>query len=481
MSLFRGSTDNLTDPAIKPGGAVDLDLSVLTGSVFTHNLTKTYVNTPTTNSVPPKLYFQFWRDGSWSTSVDSNQAGIVDGFNVFTETWGNWIEPNNYTYGPQHWIRYHINSIVGNGTNSLGGAAGATGAWVNGASNPQCWIQLNDINVGATYVVEWFVEMSNSSSGSPVIDSATFQLQVGNNIKTYTVEYLIVAGGGGARHTGGAGSSSAGGAGGVVLGSCKSDVLFPLAVSNPYGIYANFFTCGIGRGSRYPLTAPSTDNPLTIYYTTSGAAQGGNTAYGSASSIGSIVAFGGAGGTPTGENPGLRGGSGAGTNNVTRGIGGSSSQISYPAFGGVGYGNKGGDQLIFASNGTGGGGAGGAGASPAAGAGATAAGGSGLVSSITGTAVEYARGGSWLGGLNAVLNMTYGGGGGAKGLSGNPATAMFAQRGNDGIIILAYPSEAGLLNVGGGLIYTLDTTTRPGYNVYSFTDGGSDVVVFPLP
>jgi hypothetical protein len=39
-------------------------------------------------------------------------------------------------------------------------------------------------------------------------------------------------------------------------------------------------------------------------------------------------------------------------------------------------------------------------------------------------------------------------------------------------VIIAYPStDAALASIGGGLTYTVDTTTRAGYRVYRFTAG----------
>jgi hypothetical protein len=106
--------------------------------------------------------------------------------------------------------------------------------------------------------------------------------------------------------------------------------------------------------------------------------------------------------------------------------------------------------------------------------------GDGLMCSITGTAVEYARGGCMPSQTSYVyLNQTWGGGGCARDYNASTRVEWRTQKGNQGIIIVVYPSEAGQLNIGGGLTYTLDTTSRPGYNVYSFTNG-SDIVEFPI-
>ena len=49
-------------------------------------------------------------------------------------------------------------------------------------------------------------------------------------------------------------------------------------------------------------------------------------------------------------------------------------------------------------------------------------------------------------------------------------------RGQDGAVIIAYASSlANLVTIGGGLTYTLDTTSRSGYKVYTFTAGTGTV------
>ena len=69
------------------------------------------------------------------------------------------------------------------------------------------------------------------------------------------------------------------------------------------------------------------------------------------------------------------------------------------------------------------------------------------------------------------LNPTRGGGGGCQNDSGGRYAPGIA-----GIIILAYPiAEYNPLNVSAGLTYTLDTTSRPGYRIYSFTAGSGTI------
>jgi hypothetical protein len=82
-------------------------------------------------------------------------------------------------------------------------------------------------------------------------------------------------------------------------------------------------------------------------------------------------------------------------------------------------------------------------------------------------------GGPYTGGsaTAGTANTGGGGGGGAYNASfgGNnqPGAA-----GGSGVVIIAYPSSsAGLVSIGAGLTYTVDTSTRSGYRVYRFTAG----------
>jgi hypothetical protein len=106
-------------------------------------------------------------------------------------------------------------------------------------------------------------------------------------------------------------------------------------------------------------------------------------------------------------------------------------------------------------------------------------GGAGLSSSITGSAVTRAVGGasnsyvSGTGGTAGGANTGTGGGGGGGLGSGNNGSA-----GGSGVVILAYPStEPALTSIGGGLTFSVDTVSRAGYRVYTFTAGTGTVTV----
>jgi hypothetical protein len=258
-----------------------------------------------------------------------------------------------------------------------------------------------------------------------------------------SVEYLVLAGGagGGNNHAGG------GGAGGYYNSTVA------VAASTAY-------TVTIGGGG--------------------GGARGGFPSIqgtsGSASQFASISATGGGGGGGREGGGGLSGGSGGG------GGGGSGADLNYGSSVGGGY--RGGAAVNL--YGGGGGGAGGA-ATDRTGY-LPSDGGVAAYSSITGTSTPYGGGGGG-GGYGAG---TYGvGGSGLGGTGGNGGDATSAPSantgsgggggkpayggggsGSSGVVIIAYPtSYKPLASIGGGLSYTIDTSTRSGYRVYRFTAG----------
>ena len=113
-------------------------------------------------------------------------------------------------------------------------------------------------------------------------------------------------------------------------------------------------------------------------------------------------------------------------------------------------------------------------------------GGNGKSSSITGSLVYYGGGGAgrdtspedWLignpglGGGSAGQKATSPGGGSGHGFNTN--IFNFSIRSADGIVILAYQGPT-LSYISPTLVYTLDTTTRSGYNVYTFASGNGYV------
>ena len=107
-----------------------------------------------------------------------------------------------------------------------------------------------------------------------------------------------------------------------------------------------------------------------------------------------------------------------------------------------------------------------------AGNGVAGAGGAGLASSITGSSVTRAVGGS--GNTNTALTAANNGNGG-NGTASNVGTSP---NGNAGVVIIAYPNTfADLVSIGAGLTYTLSTVSRSGYKVYTFTAGTGSVII----
>ena len=269
-----------------------------------------------------------------------------------------------------------------------------------------------------------------------------------NLLSAFTIEYLIIGGGGGT-------GNPYGGAGGA-------------------GAYLTSTTGVVPKGAS-----------LTITVGTGGAAgstsQGG---HGTFSQLGDIYAMGGGGGgqgnTDAGLlNIGLRGGSGGGggsaatpSNVATTSAGGVAIQSGAGFAGGLG----GTDNWTFRAGG-GGGGAGGVGGNSSTNTGGT--GGAGLSSSITGTSV--ARGGGGGGrGFSTNAAASAGGGSGANGTANTGGGGGGdASSGGSGIVIIAYLTAIpALVSIGGGLTSSVDTAGRSGYRVYSFT-AGTGTIVFP--
>ena len=258
-----------------------------------------------------------------------------------------------------------------------------------------------------------------------------------------SVEYLVVAGGGGAGHF----NSGGGGAGGY-----RTSSSFSVTAGTSY-------TVTVGAGG------PN-----------AGSSGGQAGSPGSNSVFSSITSNGGGGGGGINSGQGGNGGSGGGT--YGGGTGGTGNTPSTSPS----QGNNGGGGGSLSSGG--GGGASAVGANAASSIGGN--GGNGTASTITGPSVTYAGGG---GGGSSVSNSTGGTGGGGAGSGSGAGTNGTANlgggggggggaanvpggNGGAGVVIIAYPSNfASLSSIGGGLTYTLDTTTRAGYKVYKFTAG----------
>jgi hypothetical protein len=288
----------------------------------------------------------------------------------------------------------------------------------------------------------------NASDGvNPVVPRAFSFISL-NLITVPSVEYLVVAGGGGAGANGGYGSG--GGAGGFRYGSISP-------------VSATEYSIVVGLGGTGQVGAGADNSTV-----------GGVSTFASITSAG-----GGRGRGVSGGVVGLPGGSGSGGD---RQPGGASSPVTSPVQGFAG--GAGGNESTG-----GGGGAGGVGVNGGDRAGG--AGGPGAQSSITGIATFYAGGGGgaaqYNGGLggssiggnagnegqpgtDGVANTGSGGGGGGSGFNNGG-------NGGSGVVIFAYTNNSNYRTptISAGLTYTLDTATRSGYRVYRFTAGSGTV------
>ena len=311
----------------------------------------------------------------------------------------------------------------------------------------------------------------NASDGVNPAVPRTFSI---SSLRTLTLEYLILGGGGaGGDYFSGDGFNAAaggGGAGGYVY-------------SSPTTLRASSFSFPITVGSAGVSTATSN---------TSGgfASNGGN------SSFNNIIAYGGG-----------RGGAGNSSmvNTYVAGSGGSGGggvrPDGEPSFANAGSGTSGqGNSGGSYSSGDGDGGGGGGATSAGTNGGGGSQGGSGFTSSITGTSIVYAGGGgggkglsggwvsnnsgSGVGGLGGAKQntspggnaLTYGSGGGGAGSATN-SSGPFSKGGNggSGAVIIAYPDTQPAATIPGTLTY--DQPTRLGYRVYRFTAGTGTITI----
>jgi hypothetical protein len=283
-----------------------------------------------------------------------------------------------------------------------------------------------------------------------------------------SLEYMVIAGGGsGASSIGGGG-----GAGGMREGS------FALARGVLQNIVIGAGGASPGFTSTYELDGLKGENSrFASIYSTGGGGGGAHTTS-SPGSGGYTYLQGGSGGGGGRHTPGGGGGaggpgvSGTGTDSTIFQYGGNGNEGGYSPVEGYPGGNglEGGGSYSYTDGN----------------------GGPGRQSSITGVATYYAGGGGGgghgptdkaggIGGLGgggkgrvaaSGDNATgHGSGGGGAGYPGNVAGGA----GSGGLVVLAYPSTRPSLTVSGGLTYTLDTITRPGYNVYKFTAGSGTV------
>ena len=273
----------------------------------------------------------------------------------------------------------------------------------------------------------------------------------------YSVDYLVVAGGG----AGGAGHAGGGGAGGLLQGTTT---LIP----------GSLYTISVGAGGT-ALGPPSTgvSNFSPIYLGESGSSSNIASLAPGFTTITAGGGGGGAGYNPGNASPGGSGGGGSTNNGTTGSLGGSGTP---------GQGNSGGNGTPSWNSPAygcgGGGGAGGAGISGSTSSGGT--GGNGYTWPYTGSTYAGGGGGATYGqpGPNQVPGGT--GGGGRAGTSGTPQTGggggggfnnfTNAGSGGSGVIILAIPTPAYPGSAPGATVTT--PPAAPGKTVLTYNSSG---------
>ena len=308
------------------------------------------------------------------------------------------------------------------------GATGAQGASFSGSGTGAVQIPAGTISQRPSGQVHGAFRYNTETFEGEFYSTTKGQWVGANQKPKFAVEYIVVAGGGGAGYRG---SRWAGGGGG---GGYRSSVVGEYSGGNAspeprlQEIDGNHFIIVVGAGG--------SGSPTSVW-------QGGN---GGDSEIqhsgGLITSLGGGGG---GSYVGLDGGSGGGGCNGDRGGYGT---VGQGFMGGISYGN---------SYGGGGGGAGEAGNTDG-----VSQGGDGISSSITGSSRYYAGGGTTTNMANALGGngtASYGGGGNA------PAYSAGGNVGGQGIVIIRYD---GAQRATGGSI-----TTTGGKTYHSFTTSGT--------
>lgn len=281
------------------------------------------------------------------------------------------------------------------------------------------------------------------------------------------VEYLVVAGGGGAGTGAVTGPFSGfgvapggGGAGGFVYGQQNFAV----------GSILNTVVGAGGLGGLVGCDDKYNYIDTSLMATSNVSQNGGNSQFGSITAIG-----GGRGGQLAHNGPIKDGGFCSGGNGGSGGGAGRSSgprsgdhQGQAGGSGTAGQGNSGANTGINA----GGGGAGGAGSVGGA-SNSIGAGGPGISNSITGQSITYAAGGAAGGAANGANNT---GNGGSSYFAYTLACSGRVSHGGSGVVILVVPA-AKSLTLSGGLVYTVDTISRPNFKIYRITSGSGAVTI----
>lgn len=313
-----------------------------------------------------------------------------------------------------------------------------------------CTINRNGSNIGG-FASNFILNLSRESLSFVYIDAAQGWIQYSGlttNTFSYTVEYLIVAGGGagGSLINEGVGCGG-GGAGGYISGS--------KIISG-----GSTFTITIGGGGAGSISVASTSGTSSSANfngteTAVGGGRGsGQTGAGTANTY-AAASGGSGGGGGWGQPTGAAGTSGQGFSG-----GNAQSPNNYPGGGGGGATAAGGSPASSTSNG----GAGGAGINWLS-IGTSYCGGGGGGSRGTGTGGAGGAGGGGAGGTNAAgTNGTANTGGGGGGAAFSSVTNLLGGNGGSGVFILRY---SGSQRGSGGTV-----TSAGGYTYHTFTTSG---------
>ena len=335
-------------------------------------------------------------------------------------------------------LKYYAGGGGGGGYSSAGpGGSGGSGVGGNGGTG-------NSSNYGKAFGQNG---MPNTGSGGGGAGPFYANGPGGSNgvvivrypAEDYNAELLLIAGGG----AGGGSSTSAGGGGGGGAGGL---------------IYHSKFRIVSGKNYLINIGAGGTCIPL------SGGLQGKNSTFGDLTAVGGGVGDKGNSGDMMSTSGGSGGGAGyqgyseslhQGKGLSGQGYDGSKVIVTSPSSaGGAGGGGAGGPGMVNRPNHAGG------------------YGGPGAIYSITGTAVDYGRGGNGGGGSdNARAN------------TGDGGDAVYAQsNGQDSVSGRGYNGATGVLYIAykgpqrgeGG---TIDQTSRAGYTIHKFLTIGPDLFI----
>ena len=402
-------------------GSEKIQGSALGGQITTNNATATLVYQDATKGWTSQDIALDTIDISWGTPTGQGLTYTVPSPQSSSGYTGDAFPTTTFTATT-------TTSIISGTANFAGLPSGITATQSLNNSNPG---NVLTVTLGGVY---------------PSADSLNTVLTIsGLTITTpLTVNYLVVAGGGGTSNDGPGG----GGAGGLRTswpggsgGGGTSETAFTLAVNTNYTV-----TVGAGGAAN---TVGSSSRFVDLISDGGGRGSGGGTSY--------TAGPGGSGGGGAGGSYGNAGG--AGTTNQGFAGGGSGPCC------GTNYG------------GGGGGGAGGAGTTPANSGAPSGNGGVGKAVALTGSSIYYAGGGGGSGGNSQGNGGTGGGADGTTGANAGGANLGGGAGGTNatggsGVVILRYPSAYAISGLSG------TTTTVGSDSVTTFTNVGTGNIQF---